>query len=372
MNEPADLSSTVVAGGLLLGLVFGAVAQRSNFCTMGAVSDVVNMGHWGRMRMWLLAVAVAVLGSTALASFGGVDLAQAVVQRPRLAWLSLLVGGLVFGVGMTMAGGCANRNLVRIGGGSLRSLVVMVFMGVAAYMTMRGLFAQWRSDWLDPVAIDLGAAGWPDQGLGSALARASGLDAVTARWIAALVVAGGLALFALIDARFRANRVQWLGGVAIGLVIAGGWLVSGRLGYGEDPQTMENVFFATNTRTLESMSFVGPSAYALELLMRWTDASLRLSFGIASLVGVVAGSAAAALATRRFRWEGFANLADLRRQLVGAVLMGFGGVTALGCTIGQGLTGLSTLAIGSFIAVGGIVAGSLVWLKFTLWRESQV
>ncbi len=371
MSDPADLSHIVVVGGLLLGAVFGAVAQRANFCTMGAVSDIVNMGHWGRMRMWLLAVAVAVLGSTALASAGLVDLAQAVVQRPRIAWLSLLVGGLVFGVGMTMAGGCANRNLVRIGGGSLRSLVVMVFMGLAAYMTMRGLFAQWRADWLDPVAIDLGAAGWPDQGLGSALARLGGVEPALARWIAAAAVAGALALFALKDARFRANRVQWLSGVAIGLVIVGGWVVSGKLGYGEDPQTLENVFFATNSRALESMSFVGPSAYALELLMRWTDASLHLSFGIAALLGVVAGSAAVALATRRFRWEAFASLADLRQQLLGAVLMGFGGVTALGCTIGQGLSGLSTLAIGSFIAVAGIVAGSVGWLKYTLGRESR-
>lgn len=371
MSEPADLSPIVVGGGFVLGLVFGAVANRSNFCTMGAISDVVNMGHWGRMRMWLLAIAVAVLGTTALASAGWVDLSKAVTQRPNLAWLSMLVGGLLFGVGMTMAGGCANRNLVRAGAGSLRSVVVLVFMGLAAYMTMRGLFASWRAAWLDPVAVDLGAAGWADQGLGTALAATAGLAPDAARWTVAAVLAGALAVFALKDARFRANGWQLGGAVVIGLVIVGGWFVSGRLGFGEHPETMENVFFATNTRALESMSFVGPTAWGLELLLLWTDASLRLSFGIASLIGVVAGSAVVALATRRFRWEGFANLADLRQQLLGAVLMGFGGVTALGCTVGQGLTGLSTLAIGSFIAVAGIVAGSVAWLKFTLWRESR-
>lgn len=371
MSEPADLSGIVIGGGFALAFVFGAVANKTNFCTMGAISDVVNMGHWGRVRMWLLAIAVAIVGTTALGTAGLVDLSKAVVQRPTIAWLSLLFGGGVFGVGMTMAGGCANKNLVRAGGGSLRSVVVLVFMGLAAYMTMRGLFAQWRASFLDPVAIDLGAAGWSDQGLGSALARATGLAPATALWIVAAAIAGVLAAFALKDARFRANTAQWAGGIAIGLVIVGGWYVSGHLGYGEHPETMENVFFATNTRALESMSFVGPVAWSLELLLLWTDASLHLSFGIASVLGVIAGSAAVALATGRFRWEGFADFADLRQQLVGALLMGFGGITALGCTVGQGLSGLSTLAIGSFIAVAGIVGGSVAWLKYTLWREDQ-
>ena len=144
MSDPADLSPLVVGGGFALGLVFGAVANRSNFCTMGAISDVVNMGHWGRMRMWLLAIAVAVLGSTALASTGLVDLSKAVMQRPNLAWLSMLVGGLLFGVGMTMAGGCANRNLVRAGAGSLRSVVVLVFMGLAAHFSVPWIMC-WES-----------------------------------------------------------------------------------------------------------------------------------------------------------------------------------------------------------------------------------
>jgi uncharacterized membrane protein YedE/YeeE len=371
MSEPADLSNLVVAGGLALGVVFGAVANKTNFCTMGALSDVVNMGHWGRMRMWLLAIAVAILGTTALASAGLVDLSKAVTQRPVIAWLSLLVGGLAFGTGMTMAGGCANKNLVRVGGGSLRSVVVLVFMGIAGYMTMRGLFAQWRANWLDPVSISLGEAGWADQSLGTALARATGIDGGTARWAVAGVLALALAVFALKDRRFRANANQWLGGIVIGLIIVAGWYVSGHLGYGENPETLETVFFATNTHALESMSFVGPVAWGLELLMLWTDASLHLSFGIASVLGVVAGSAAYALASGKFRWEGFASFADLRQQLIGGLLMGFGGITALGCTIGQGLSGVSTLAIGSFIAVAGIVSGSVAWLKYTLWREEN-
>lgn len=367
----AAVDTLVLGGGFVIAAAFGAVAARTNFCTMGAVSDVVNLGHWGRMRMWLLAVAVAVLGTTALAASGLVDIRQAIALRPSLPWLSLLVGGLLFGVGMSLAGGCANRNLVRLGFGSIRSLVVLVFMGIASYMALKGLFAQWRSSWLDPVRIDLAALGWADQGLGSALGRATGLAPATALLLAAGLVAGALLLFVLKDARFRRNGVQLAGGAVLGALVVAGWYVSGHLGFGEHPETMENVYFATNSRTLESLSFVAPVAYTLELLMLWTDKSLHPSFGIALVLGVVAGAAAYALAAGKFRWEGFASLADLRNHLIGAGLMGAGGVTAAGCTVGQGLTGLSTLAIGSFIAVAGIVAGSVLTLRWLAWQAER-
>jgi uncharacterized membrane protein YedE/YeeE len=367
----ADPAMLVVGGGFAIAFVFGLMASKANFCTMGALSDIVNMGHWGRMRMWLLAIAVAVAGTTALRWGAQVDLAKAVPMRPSLSWLSLLVGGLLFGVGMTLAGGCANKNLLRLGGGSVRSLVVLVFMGIASYMTLKGLFAQWRSSWLDPVRVDLGALGWTDQSLATAVSRLLGLDAKLALLVVAAVVVLALLVFVFMDARFRANVVQMLGGLVLGLVVVAGWYLTGHLGYGENPETLENVYFATNTRTLESLSLVAPVAYALELLMLWTDKSLHLSFGIASAIGMVVGALAYALAARKFRWEGFASLADLRNQLLGAVLMGFGGVTALGCTVGQGLSGLSTLAIGSFIAVAGIVAGSVATLKVMLWQAER-
>jgi uncharacterized membrane protein YedE/YeeE len=373
MNEAAatDLSTIVIGGAFVLAFVFGAIANKANFCTMGALSDIVNMGHWGRMRMWMLAIAVAVIGASALSYTGQVDLSKAVMQRPGLNWLSLAVGGLLFGVGMTMAGGCANKNLIRLGGGSVRSLVVLTFMSIASYMTLKGLFGQWRASFLDPVSINLGEAGWADQGLPTVLAKLTGLPQGTALLVTAAVVAIALLAFVFKDARFRGNGAQVIGGIVIGLLIVGGWYVSGHLGYGENPETLENTFFATNSRTIESMSFVGPLAFGLELLMLWTDQSLHLSFGIASVIGVVLGSAAYALATGKFRWEGFANFTDLRDQLVGAVLMGFGGVTALGCTVGQGLSGLSTLAIGSFIAVAGIMIGSVATLKYILWRAEN-
>ena len=372
MNAAAGQITTIVVwGGFVLAFVFGAVANKTNFCTMGALSDIVNMGHWGRMRMWLLAMAVAMLGAGMLAHSGQVDLSKTVTQRPTLSWLSLLVGGVCFGVGMTFGGGCANKNLVRLGGGSVRSVVVLVFVAIASYMTLKGLFGQWRARWLDPVSVNLADFGWKDQGLATALAQATGMSPKTALLVTLSVLIAGLLAFVLKDKRFRANLTQIAGAVIIGALVVAGWYVSGHIGFGESPETLEDVYFATNSRTLESMSFVGPLAYGLELLLLWTDQSLHVTFGIASVAGVALGSAAVALASRTFRWEGFASLADLRQQLTGALLMGFGGVTALGCTIGQGLSGISTLAIGSFIALAGIIVGSVATLKYTLWREER-
>lgn len=367
----SNLGMLVTGGGFALAFAFGLIAARTNFCTMGALSDVVNMGHWGRVRTWLLTIAVAIVGTSLLYYTGQVDLAKSVPQRPVISWLSLLAGGIFFGVGMTLAGGCANKNLLRLGGGSVRSLVVLAFLAMASYMTLKGLFGQWRATLLDPVRIDLGARGWTDASLATAFAKATGMAPKAALLATAAVAVLALLAFVFKDRRFRGNTVQIAGAVVMGLLVAAGWYVTGHLGYGENPETLETIYFATNTRTLESLSFVGPMAYLLELLLLWTDASLHATFGIASVLGVVAGAAVHALSTRTFRWEGFASLADMRNQLAGAVLMGFGGVTALGCTIGQGLAGVSTLAIGSLIAVAGIVAGCIATLKIILWQSER-
>jgi hypothetical protein len=366
MDNAISPALVVVWGGFVLAFIFGAVANKGNFCIMGAISDVVNIGHWGRMRMWLLAVAVAIIGTNLLHYSGQVDLTKSVYQRPVLPWLSLLLGGALFGVGMTISAGCTNKNLVRLGGGSLRSLVVLVFLAISAYMTLKGLFAQWRSSYLDPVAIDLTTLGLANPGLGTLVAKFTGLPGPTAL----LATLGGvgvlLLVFVFIDARFRRNQVQVIGALVLGLLVVAGWYLTGHLGYGENPETLEMAYFATNTRTLESMSFVAPTAYSLELFVLWTDKSLRISFGIASVAGVVLGSFAYAIVSRQFRWEGFASLQDLRTQLTGAVLMGFGGVTAMGCTVGQGMSGLSTLALGSLLAVASIVAGAVATMQ---WQQ---
>jgi hypothetical protein len=372
MSAPPDLALPVLWGGFALGLAFGALAQRANFCTMGALSDIVNMNHWGRARMWVLAVAVAIAGATALHATGQVNLAHSIYRRgASLPWLALLVGGALFGVGMTLAGGCANKNLLRLGGGSLRSLVVLVFMGLSAYMTLKGLFGQWRVTLLEPVSIPLGGGALKDPTLASALTAATGLAARPALLAVAAVVVLAMLVFVFKDKRFRANRLQVGSGVALGALIVAGWYLSGHLGYGENPETLEQTYFATNSRTIESLSYVAPTAYTLELLMLWTDKSLHPSLGITSALGIVAGAALVSRLTGAFRWEGFASVQDVGTQIVGAVLMGFGGVTALGCTVGQGMSGVSTLAIGSFIALAGIVAGCVATLKYLLWKAER-
>ena len=366
MSEAISPATMVVWGGFVLAFIFGAVANKTNFCTMGAISDVVNMGHWGRMRMWLLTIAVAMTGANLLYYFGLIDLSKSVYQRPLLPWLSMLFGGFLFGVGMTIAAGCTNKNLVRLGGGSVRSLVVLVFLAISAYMTLKGLFGQWRASYLDPVAIDLSAFGLATQGLPQILTKLSGLTEKTALLATVVVVGLGLLVFVFRDKRFRGNLSQVIGSTVLGLLIVAAWYLTGNIGHGENPDTLETVYFATNTRTLESLSFVAPTAFSLELLMLWTDKSMRVTFGIATVIGVVLGSFAYAVGTRQFRWEGFASLEDLRTQLVGAVLMGFGGVTAIGCTVGQGLSGVSTLALGSFIALAGIISGAVTTMK---WQQ---
>lgn len=362
----AEMTAWVVWGGFALAFVFGLVASKTNFCTMGAISDVINMEHWGRMRMWLLAIAVAIVGTTWLSFSSQIDLDKSFYQRPMLSWLSLVVGGLLFGVGMTMAGGCANRNLIRLGAGSLRSLVVLTFMGISAYMTLKGLFGQWRASFLDPVAIDLAAMGLKNQSLGAFLGQATGLPAKTALLVSAAIVTLLLLVFVLKDKRFRSNMAQVIGAIVLGAMVVAAWYVSGHIGFGENKDTLEMLYFGTNSRTIESLSFVAPTAFSLELLMLWTDKSLGISFGIACALGVVLGSLVWSVFKKTFRWEGFASLEDLRNQLIGAVLMGFGGVTATGCTVGQGISGVSTLALGSFIALASIIAGSVAMLKWQL------
>lgn len=364
----SNLPAVVAWSGFAIAFVFGAVAQRTNFCTMGAISDIVNMGSWGRMRMWMLAMAVAIAGAAALQLAGQVDLSKSIYTRPSFAWLSYLVGGFTFGVGMTLGSGCGNKTLVRIGAGNLKSVVVLAFLAISAYMTMKGLFGIWRVRLLDPAAIDLAARGLAGQDLPSIVAAVSGLDRKAAYAGVAGVAALALAAFAFKDRDFRTDFDHVLGGVVLGALIVAGWYVTGHVGFGENPDTLETVFFGTNSRTIESLSFVAPAAYLLEILLLWSDASLAFTFTIMLALGVVAGSAAYSLATRTFRWEGFASAEDTANHVVGGILMGFGGVTALGCTIGQGITGISTLALGSVVTTLAIVAGSWATMKYQYWR----
>jgi uncharacterized membrane protein YedE/YeeE len=362
LNEttPTQLAPYVVGGAFLLAFIFGAVGNKTRFCTMGAVSDWVNMGDLGRMRMWLLAIAVALLGSSALHLAGVVDLAKSIYPGPNFTWLSYIVGGLLFGAGMTLGSGCGSKTLIRIGTGNLKSLVVYVFLGIAAYMTLRGILGAFRVEFLEKASMTLAQG----QDLPSLLPFS--------RATLAILVGGALITYVYADKEFRATWDYTLGGVVTGLVVVGGWYVSGHLGYlAEDPNTLQEAFVRTNTGRMESFSFVSPLAYTLEYLMFWTDKSKVITYGIASAAGVIAGSAAYAIATRSFRWEGFRDAEDTALHCLGGVLMGFGGITALGCTVGQAITGFSTLALGSILTFACIVAGAAATMKLQYWRMTR-
>jgi uncharacterized membrane protein YedE/YeeE len=366
MNEvnPASLVPLVAWGGFILAFVFGFVGNKTNFCTMGAVSDVVNMGDWNRMRMWLLAIAVAIVGANALELAGVLKLSNSIYTTPNFTWLSYVVGGLLFGVGMTLGSGCGSKTLIRVGGGNLKSLVVLVFMAIAAYMTLRGLFGSFRVGVLEPVSAQLAGG----QDLPTLFAKWFGGERRTMVIVATVLVAGGLLAFSLAKREFRQFDFL-LGGIVVGLVIVGGWYVSGRLGYVEEhPDTLQEAWVATNTGRMESLSFVAPQAFGLELLMFWTDKSKIVTFGVASALGVIAGSAAYALVSKSFRLEAFRDAGDMIRHIVGGILMGFGGVVSLGCTVGQGITGFSTLALGSIVTFLAIVAGAAATMKYEYWK----
>jgi uncharacterized membrane protein YedE/YeeE len=359
----AALKSQVLWAAFAVAMAFGFIAQRTHFCTMGAISDVVNMGSWTRMRMWGMAVGVAAIGFYGMAWLGWIDADKSIYTSGRIIWLSATVGGLLFGFGMVLASGCGSKTLVRIGAGSLKSLVVFFVMGFFAFATLRGVFAVWRVNTVDQVAFEIPAGG----ALPHWVSASVGLDAGVSGLLMSLLVGGALIAWAVADRDFRSGN-NLLAGLGLGAVIAAMWWVSGHLGFvAEHPETLEAVYLASNTGRMESLTFTAPMAYTLDWLIFFSDTSKLLTFGVVTVVGVVVGAFVQSLLEGSFRWEGFRSTQDTALHLVGAACMGVGGVTALGCTVGQGLSGLSTLSLTSVIAVAGIGLGAVVGLRFQIW-----
>ncbi len=340
----------------LVGIVFGAVVNKTNFCTMGAVSDWVNMGNKGRLRAWLLAIGIAILATQAMQYKGIIDVADAIYLTPNFGWLGYLLGGFVFGVGMTLASGCGQRTLVRVGGGNLKSLVVMILLGLTAYMTMRGLLALVRVNAIEVTNINLAVKDITDQGIGTLISSVLGIENSTLiSRIVAMLLGGGLVVYAFLGKEFRRSFDNILAGVAIGLIIPAGWYVTGVIGFDDfDPVR------------LESYTFIAPTAQGLMYLQTFTGSTIN--FGIAAVAGVILGSFLYVILTGKFRLETFSDRGDMIRHMLGGVLMGFGGVLALGCTIGQGITGMSTLALGSLMALISIIFGSALTMKIQYYR----
>jgi len=346
----------VASLGFALAFVFGAVANKTNFCTMGAVSDWVNMGLKGRLGSWLLAMGIAIAGAQFLELSGRVDLTESIYRTTNFGLLGFVVGGLMFGVGMTLAGGCGQRTLVRVGSGNLKSLVVFLVLAFTAYMTLRGIIAVARVELIEPYAIDLTERGMADQGIATMVLTWLNIEITDGlRWAIAGVIALVIILAALSIKELRSDSNNLLGGIVVGLAIVGAWMITGIFGYDDfDPVPVEG------------LSFVAPMGNSVSYLMTYTGATI--SFAIAAVFGIIAGSFVYSVISRTFKIETFTHREDMINHLLGGALMGIGGVLALGCTVGQGVTGISTLALGSVIATLSIVLGSAITMRVQYHR----
>lgn len=362
----SSLSKSVLFATFAITFLLGAVMQKTGFCSMGAVSDIFIMSSWGRLRQWFLAIGVAIIGFALMSYLGLIDPLKSMYTPSKFLWLSSIVGSISFGFGMVLASGCGSKTLVRIGGGNLKSIIVFIILGLTAYMTMKGFLGVIRINTLDSVFIALNTP----QDLPSILSPVIGIARNNLHLALGLIVGFAFIAYALSSKAFwTAENV--FAGIAVGLAICAVWFVSGNVGFvAEDPNTLEEVFLVTNSGRMESLSFVAPYAFSLDWLMLYSDTSKVITLGIAAVGGMISGSACVALLTKSFRWESFRDTEDTANHLVGAALMGFGGVTALGCTVGQGLSGISTLAIGSFLALPGFIVGAYLALRYLETRDA--
>jgi len=372
-----SIASTVLLSAFAIAFVMGATANKTNFCTMGAVSDMVNMGDTGRFRAWIFAMLLAIAGVLILQASGIIDTRLAVsgdssfppYRTAMFAWPRYLVGGLLFGIGMTLGSGCGNKTLVRLGGGNIKSLFVLICMGIGAYLMMYTNFmGNVFLSWMQPLFIDLASHGVTSQGLGDMLAGSFMPDAAqTGHYIIGVVLVLALLFWVLRSDDFRGRFDNILGGGVMGLGVIGGWFVSaGSLGQSwmEEADFMDQPPLHVGA---QSYTFVSPSGDLINLAMNGFSQKL-ISFGLTAALGVILGSLLFSLVARSFRIEWFSSMRDAFNHIVGGLLMGIGGVLGMGCTIGQGITGASTLVMGSFIAFGAIVLGSGLTMKVQYYK----
>ncbi len=394
-----EANSTLIWSAFAIAVVMGAVVNKTNFCTMGAVSDLVNMGDTGRFRAWLLAIAVALLGVTVLEYAGMVDADGAFppYRMGQIVWAENILGGVLFGIGMTLASGCGNKCLIRIGGGNIKSIVVFAIIAVIAYFMINPLPGSDQTlmsllffDWIRPLAVSVEAG---HQDLGSLIAGSEG--AAGARLWIGLGLGVALLAFAFKSADFRGSFDNILGGFVVGAAILAAWYVSSNLflGYESDFDGAVTVSAAEYLNpaaghwdmgpeairegwdkkpvganlSAQSYTFINPMGQTVGYASSGFD-KVALTFGVMAVFGVILGSLLWSVISKGFRIEWFASFKDFANHFVGAVLMGFGGVLAMGCTIGQGVTGVSTLAVGSMLSLVSIIFGSALTMKVQYYK----
>ena len=369
------IHNQVLLAVFVIAAIMGAVANKTNFCTMGAVSDWVNIGDTGRMRAWVFAMTVALAGVLGMEATGMVNLYGETFPPYRtanFAWLRYLLGGLLFGIGMTLGGGCGNKTLVRVGSGNLKSLTVLTIASVAAYLMLwTSLFEKAFVPWIGPTTVNLAHYGVPNQELSTVMAAMVGMQGAPALHLAVgALVAVGMLAFVFKSEDFRGSRDNILGGAVVGLAIVAGWWITGGP-WGQ--KWKEFAEFATDVPSrvqVQSYTFVSPMGDSARYVLDPANLAL-VNFGVMALAGVIAGSLVYALATHTFRFEWFASRKDFVNHALGGALMGIGGVLSMGCTVGQAITGISTLAIGSILTFLAIVIGSAGTMKYQYWRMMQ-
>lgn len=357
--------------GLALSVPLGALINKTNFCTMGGISDWINFGSRSRLFAWLFAAAVAMLSVSIMQAGGVLSVAQTIPPylTANFAWPRYLLGGFLFGIGMTLGGGCLNKTLINIGRGNLKSLLVALVTAVMAYlMTKTDFYGVVFHSWMAPLTIDLSQYQLDSQSLPALLARVAGVESAAGTFtlITGLVLACLIVFWVFSLKEFRSNPNDWVAGLALGLAVAAGWyLTGGPLG----KEVLEAVEWMDQRPVgvgVQSLTFVNPMGEFLAFGM--APSRLLITFGMTCAAGIVIGSLLYAVISRTFSVQGFVSVKDTARHVIGGILMGIGGVLGMGCTIGQGVTGVSTLSLGSMTVFASIVFGSALTMKIEYYR----
>ncbi|RUM95700.1 YeeE/YedE family protein [Pseudaminobacter arsenicus] len=348
MEYLATSSWTLPAAGLLAGTILGFVARRQHFCTMSALERHWYAGDSHGLRTWVLAAAVALVLTQALIFAGAIDIGSSFYLSPDFGWTGAIIGGLAFGFGMALVGTCGFGALVRTGGGSLRSVVVLIMLGLSALAAQRGIVAQGRVHIVDNLAVDLSFAS--DKSIGALASALAGMDL---RLPVAVIIALGLFWWIFRDHSYRKQYARILTGTVIGSIIVFGWLATS-LAYQH----------AFDPVQIEAGSFVVPVGDTILQFATYTG--VLPDYGVGLVIGVVLGAAISAFHKKDVRWEACDDARELSRHLMGGFLMGVGGVFAMGCTIGQGVTAISVLAISAPIVMASIAVGARMGLGYLI------
>lgn len=366
-----DITTTLLIYTSILGFILGYVVNKTNFCTMGAVSDLVNIGDSSRFKAWLLAIATAIVGVTLLEYMSIVDIDESRIpyRNSVFFWPRYILGGIMFGIGMTLASGCGNKILIRIGGGNIKSIFVLIVAGLMALlMTRTDFYGLLFHSWMNPISPDLAKLGISDQSIQTMFSSITGIE--SNNMIITILVPAIISILLLkyiFSSYSKLSSDNILSGIVVGLVVTFAWLISG----GELGQAWieNNDFLDTPYPSVgvQSFTFINPMGELLIYSSSVFD-SFYLTFGVTALISTVCGSFIYALISNNIRLEWFVNKHDFYRHLLGAVLIGIGGVLSLGCTIGQGVTGVSTLALGSIITLISIIFGASLMMKIEYYR----